>query len=612
MSNRIDFFQSAETGLSLPAPTFSVLIDGVLCPHVELKELVRAGWPESSCARLVYNPAAYTGPKLVRAEEIESEFGLGRTVCIEQIYNGCVPGGGAVAFPIFAGEVEGVETQLGPDGETVEIIVKDLSAALKGISVYGQRVGNSDGSTLFLVGVDTTFNAEGKGNAKIEPIENNGSSYTAFSAEPSKAKPWSYAEVIRYLLCEYLPQGQLQVPGTERLRALAENQTVRELNVTGLTFADALHRCCERIGLEFKFVPRPVPIGPAQAIVFYRSGRGRAVELNHQSSGERLSISKTDIARLNSTKTFWPVTHKYIGQGNFNVYEATFELVKAWDPAGEDTDYDTFSPSANLGFYKVKDVYRKWCLNEAGDYSGTPYNQGDTFDFAKIFEGSNFVHRRRRFWPALTTDKQGKSLGYLLEVSFDNGLNWWQYLYAFNNLLAECGVWLSSDRLDINTWVAALKGVLKFRITASVIGDERVNCVVADGPLGSTVPVVEHIFRLPHQFRYRKVSGQSIFANASDDAIGEADEVDDTEALYEFLRNKAGAASGVIETVDVQTPYLAFDYQVGDRVTCSPESRDLLSCRRDNRSISCIKRVQMDFEKQCTNLKIVRQRKYPL
>ncbi|MHC4061315.1 MAG: hypothetical protein ACYSR6_06855 [Planctomycetota bacterium] len=612
MSNRIDFFQSAETRPSLPAPTFSTLIDGALCPYVELKEVVRTGWPEFSWARLVYNPAAYTGPELTGAEEIEGEFGIGKTVCIEQIYNGCAPGGGAFALPIFAGRVEGIETQLGPDSETVELIVKDLSAALKRISVYGQRVGNSDGSTMFLMGLGTTFNAEGKGNAGIEPIENNGSSYTAFCAEPSKAKPWSYAEAIHYLLCEYLPQGQLHVPSIERLRALTKNQTVCELGVTGLTLADALHRCCGQIGLEFKFVPRPVPIGPTQAVIFYRPGRGRAVELNHQWSGERLSISKTDIARLNSTKTFWPITHKYIGQGDFKAYEATFDLVKAWDPVGEDTDYDTFSPSTNTDFHKVKDVYRKWCLNEAGDYSGTPYNQGDAFDFAKIFEGGNYIPRRRRFWPALTTDKQGKSLGYFLEVSLDNGQYWWQYLHAFNNLLEECGVWLSSDRLDINTWVAALKGVLKFRITASVVSDDRLSCVVADGPVGSTVPVVEHIFRLPYQFRYRNVSGQSIFANTSDDAIGKADELDGTEALYEFVRNKAESASEVIETIDVQTPHLAFDYQVGDRVTCSPESQDLLSCRRDNRSISWIKRVQMDFEKQCTNLKIVRQRKYLL
>jgi len=465
---------------------------------------------------------------------------------------------------------------------------------------------------LFLAGVDTVFNPSGKPNAKVEQIEHNGLCYTVFCGEPSAARAWSYAEVIDYLLCEYAPGGRLARPGVERLRALTEAQTVRDLDVTGLNLTEALHRCCERIGLEFKFVPRLVEAGPRETIVFYKPGQGRAVELNCQRAGERLSISRTNIARLASRKNFWPVTHKYIGLGDFKVYEATFALVLAWDPADEDTDYDKFSPLTNADFYKVKDVYRRWCLNEAGDYSGVPYDQGDAFDFSKIFESTNFARRRRRFWPVLTADKEGKSLGYFLEVSFDDGVHWWQHLYAFNNLLDECGVWLSSDRLDVDTWVAALKGVLKFRITASVESDERLNCSVADGPVGSTAAVVEHILDCRRQFKYRKVSPASIFANVSDGALGEPDEVDDSAGLYEFVRKAAAAGGEIIETVDVQTPYLAYDWQVGDRVTSSPESRDLLGCRKDSRSVSWLKQVRMDFGKQWTNLKIVRQRKRPL
>jgi uncharacterized protein YfdQ (DUF2303 family) len=160
----------------------------------------------------------------------------------------------------------------------------------------------------------------------------------------------------------------------------------------------------------------------------------------------------------------------------------------------------------------------------------------------------------------------------------------------------------------MDTWVAALKGVLKFRITASVISDERLMREVADGPVNSTAPVVEHLITLPRQFKYRRVSPQSIFANSSDEALGAADEVDDTNALYEFIRHKADTSGEIIETADVQTPYLVLNYELGDRVGASPESRDLLSCRSDNRSTSTIERVQMDFQKQCTNLRIVRRR----
>lgn len=608
MSNRIDFFQSAQTELALPTPAVSILLDGELCPWLEPIEIVDGSWPEFGWARLAYNPAAYPQAELRGIEDIEADLAIGKRVCIRQVYNGMPPGASAFSFVLFAGQIEGLETKLGPDGESAEIIVKDFSANLKRTTVYGRRVSSFDGSTMLLASVDTTFNEDGKGNASAGPIEYNGYSYTVFCAEPSAGKLWSYAEVIHYLLCEYLPSGQLQTPNIEQLFALTDMQVVRDLDVTGLDLIGALHRCCERIGLRFKFVPRPVSTGPEQAILFYRPGKGRVVELNCQRQGEQFSISKTNIACLHSRKNFWPITHRYICQGDFKVYEATFELVKAWAGADEDTDYDKFSPSTNADFYKVKDVFRKWCLNEAGDYSGQPYNQGDAFDFSKIFQGGNFVRRRRRFRPSLTTDKQSKSLGYFLEVSFDDGLHWWQYLYAFNNLLSECGVWLSSDYLDADTWVAALKGVLKFRIMASVISDERLSCVVTDGPVNSTVPVVDHIITLPRWFKFRQVSGQSIFKSTSDESLGVPDEVDDSACLYEFTRKKAETASAVIETVDIQTPCLAFDYRVGDRVTTSSESRNLLSCKSDSRSVHWVERVQMDFEKQCTNLKIVRRR----
>ena len=607
MSNRIDFFQSAQTKLAIPGATVSVLLDGVLCPDMVVTEIVRSDWPEFSWARLAYNPAAQQGASLIPAEQIETKFAMGKSICIRQIYNGIPPGVAAFSLPIFVGQIEAVQTNLNSDGEKIEIIAKDFSAVLSRITVYGQRVSSSDGSTLLLAGLDTIFNPDGQANAHRSPITVNGKSYTVFCAEPSQSKFFSCAEAIDYLLCEYLLIGQLHTPRIEQLRALAEDQTVRDLDVTGLNLLEALQRCCSRAGLRFKFVPRLAATGPAQAIVFYKSGTGKAVQLNCQQGGQRFSISKTNIANLSSRKNFWPVTHKYIGQGDFKVFEATFELVKAWDHADEDTNYYKFSPSTNPDFYQVKDVYRKWTLNEAGDYSGAPYNQGEAFDFSKIFQSSNFACRRRRFWPALTTDKQGRSLGYFLQVSYD-GEHWWQYLYAFNNLLDECGIWLSSDQLDVNTWVAALKGVLKFRITASVVSDERLSCVVADGPVNSVAPVVEHIIT-PHKgFKFRKVSDRSIFANTSDDTLGVPDQVDDSAALYEFVRQTAAVSSETIETVQVQTPTLVFDYRVGDRVTCSPESRDLLGCRTDNRSVSWIEKVQMDFAKQCTNLEIVRKR----
>ena len=608
MSNKIDFFQSEQRQLSLPAASVSILVDGILCPDLELIEIVRSGWPEFGWVKLAYNPAAYTGTNVKDAENVENEFAAGKTVCIRQYYSGILPGAATFALPIFSGQIENIETRRTTGGEKLEIIARDSSVNLKRLSVYGQRLAKSDGSSIFLAGLDTIFNPNGKGNANQTAIDLDSKSYTVFCGEPSQGRFWTCAEVIDYLLCEYVPAGQLKTPSFSRLQALTENQIVRDLDVTGLNLAQALHRCCERIGLKFKFVPRLANEGPGQAIVFYRADTGRVVELNCQPAGQCLSISKTNIAEMHSRKKFWPITHKYIGQGDFKIYEATFELIKAWDAGLEQNNYDNLSPSTNPNFCQTKDVYRKWCLNEAGQYSEPPYNQGDAFDFSQIFQSSNFVHRRRRFWPALTTDVQGHSLGYFLQVSYDSGQSWWQYFHAFNILLDECGVWLSSDRFDMDTWAAALQGFLRFRITASAVSDQRLTAVAVDGPVNSTVPVVEHVITLPRQFKYRKVSDQSIFTEATGQTLGKPDEVDDSVALYEFVCQTAATSSEVIETFDIQTPSLMFDYHLGDIVSTSPESRDLLARRRDNRSTSQIVRVQMDFEKQCTNLKIVRQR----
>jgi hypothetical protein len=608
MSNSIDFFQSEETSMAIPSASVSIFVDGVLCTNLQPIEIVRGGPPEFSFARLRYNPAAQAEPSVIPIEEIEFEFAMGKNICICQYYNGIPPGTSAFCLPIFCGQIDKIETNLSSREVSVEIIARDFSANLKRITVFGQRLIKTDGSDMFITGFDTKFNPGGRGNAGPDTIQREGKVYTLFCSSPLQSKPWTYAEVINYLLGEYVPTGQLQIPTFGQLKALTENKIIRELDVTGLDLIEALYRCCERMGLQFKFVPRLTETGPQQAIVFYKNGRGRKVELNSQKTSEQLSISKTNIAEMQSKKEFWPVTHRYIGLGDFKQYEATFDLVKAWSPNLEDSDYDKFSPSTNPDFYMVRDVYRKWALNETGQYSNAPCNQGEAFDFSKIFQTSQFSQLSRCFLPCLSTDQMGESLGCYLQISYDYGANWSEYPGSFNILKDECGLWLSSDQLDESLWTAAQNNTLKLRITASVESDERLRCEAVDGPVDSVTPVIEHVSTEP-QYKYRKVSRQSIFYQSDNDSLGTPNEVDNMDAIYESIRQAAQVSNQTIETIDIKTPIIAFDYQPGDIVSTSPDSRDLLNCRRDSRSVRWIERVQMDFKNQCTNLKIVRERK---
>lgn len=604
MTNTTQLYQPECRRLALPAATMLASLDGILCDDLEPIEIVRSGWPEFGWARLAWKPSGQDAAAM-RVEDIEDRFAFGRTIRLHQLYNARPPESQTTSLTLFVGQIDGLSTTIRSDRETVEILARDFSESLRRATVYGRRVLRSDGSTILLPGLETVFNPLGQGNA----AQVAGFAHTLFSAGGLHDRTWTCADAILYLLSEHVPAGELAWPGLAQLLALTDCQPLRDLDVTGLNLLEALHACCESAGIEFRFEPRLVETGPAQAIVFHRRDRGRTVELNCQRPGEPLSVSRTSVAALRSERAFHPVTHRTLGQGDFKVYEATFELVKAWDPALEGTSLSRFSIHANPQFHEVKDVYRKWCLNEAGDYSGPPFNRGQPYDFSRLFEGADWVVRRRRFWPALSADAQGRSLGYFLQVSYD-GLRWWNYRHAFTNLLDECGVWLGSDELDLDTWVAALKGLLQMRITASVVSDERLACAVADGPVGSTAPVVDHVLTLPRRFAYRKVSPQSVFAQSSHPGLGAPDEADDSAALRQFVRRQAQASPAIIETIDVQTPTLRLHLRPGDRVTSSPESRDLFACRRDPRSVVRIERVHIDFRNQCTDLRLIRRREW--
>jgi hypothetical protein len=613
--NRLDFYQAEWKELTVPAGMAVVFIEGRLYPYLEVVEIIEGGMGEFGSARMAYNPAADSEGQKLSIEELKTQIGTGKAVSIKWLYNANQPAGGAEGLVIFAGQVEEIETRIGPDGERVEIVARDFSAALERITVFGQRVRDIDGRVVTLDGAGTIFNEGGEPNASGEVIEDKGSKVRPFAAQASEARWWDSADIVRYLLCEYVPAGQLGVPDESRLRAIASAETVRDLDVNGMSLLGALQRCCEQAGLRFKFVPRFSESGPEQAIVFYRQGKARQVELNLQQYGQRISVSKTNIWKATGRRES-PMTRRYVGLGDYKVFEASFDLIKGWPWYDEDLDYEKFSPSTNPEFYKVKDTWRKWCLNETGDYTDEPFTQGPAYDFSPIFGTDKYVHRRRRFWPALSCDVQGRSLGYFLEVSYDSGNHWWQYMYAFDNLLDECGIWLASDRLDIYTWVAAIKGSLRVRITASVVSDERLRCTVADGPLGSTVPVVERVIEASGRFKYRKVTSRSIFRglpfrpapDRQDSPVGPPDERDDTAALYQFVRRQAEASQSVIETFEVHTPYLALGFEVGDRVVNSPDDRDIFSTTSDSRSTAVIERVRMDFRRQTTQLKVVRRR----
>lgn len=605
MSNRIDFFQPQCNELSVGAAAANVYLDGQWCDFLVPEKITLAADPDFNQAVLTYYPKDSS----LLPEEINSLVRCGQRVVLKSIYDAGIGVTSPQEVPIFAGFVEQIDMDISSNQQKVTIIAKDFSARLGRKMVYGRNIYSDSGQPVFIASAETVFNPEGKPNASGQNIIQNGRSFKAFSADENGSDCFDCAEAIYYLLCSYVPAGELVIPTLEQLKALSGGRKIIDIDVTGLNLIDALVRCCAQAGLRFKFVPSPGETTPPEAIVFFKPQCCREVELNCQWPGQVIDISKTTIASVTSRKNFSPVTHRYIVQGDYKIHEATFELVKAWDPALEENDYDKFSPISNENFNEVRDVYRKWCLNEAGDYSASPYNQGAAFDFSKIFENGTYIRKKRRFLPTLTCGKDGTSFGYHLEVSYTGGSYWWPYMSSFKVLLDQCGIWLSAEQLDADVWFAILKGLLKFRITASVCADERISFTVADGSAGSTIEVVDEVVTLPRRFKYKKVSPYSIFYNSSEENLSFANQVDDTKSLVEFAQNLSDSGGFQTEQLQIKTAVLSPVFSPGDRVITSADSRDILGVKYDNRSICWLEKVEMDFTNQQTSLTAVKKRR---
>lgn len=606
MSNSIDFSQMDQAGIIFPAGRPTIFIDGQVCGLLLVERIVRASYPEFGWAEVVYNAVGMEADQTIYPEAIEDIIPMGSKITICQYYNRGAGAARLTRYILFSGYIEEINTNITEGRCEVRLKARDLSAKLERLKVSGRRV-SSDDSTVFVGDNKIVFNYKDTGNRSLKKINHCGRSFHVFCGDSDRSCSFSYSDAIQYLLSEYILHGLAELPESKHIESIIGDIAISNVDVNGLNLIAAINKCCQQIGMKFKFSPRQSEAGPDIVVVFFKPEYGRCVELNRQHDGEVFSISRTNVHKFSSKRQCWPITQRYIGFGDMKEFEATFEFIRAWDSAGEGFSQSSYA-TASGNFEQVEDVYRKWCLNEVGDYSNAPFNAGQSFDFSTIFETESYVKRRRRFLDCITSDTEGNSLGEYLEISYDSGATWQEFVGKFDVLADECGVWISDETLDNDLWAAEQVGKLRFRITAMVESDERLSYSVADGPINSSVEVVDNFVSLPSEYSFRKVTGRSIFHKSNSINIGIPDEADDSEKLASHLIRQANATPNIIEHIEVTTPMVNCNFEPGDRVMSSPESRDILGVRSDGRSLFWIERVEMDFEKQCTKLKIVRQR----
>ena len=569
VSNIATYTPSEKRIHSLKPLTAMVEVEGLPVPWLELLEVIRRPGPELNEARLRLL-GHLTGPK-ARFESVGQLARPGQRIRAWLIGREDSVTGNQSRWPLFAGVIAKGAASLSGSGEGIEIVAVDELAYRQRRVIDGIRVPGDEGRTVYIQNDQAVFNPDGKGNCTKIEYTTGGISYRVFELNEKSGCDWTYAEAICYLICEYLGRRVISASCRDELKALTEGQHLRDIDVSGLTPLEGLERLCREAGLRYRV--EHVPAGESEikeVLQFYRLGQGRVIGLRHQKAGEDLDLDQTNLVGSQLQLDRAGATCQIKAQGGIKRFESTFDLVEGWDQSLEINDYSLYSPATNENFERYRDVFRKWVLNEAGDYTSEPYNQGAAYELCEVFGTKNYARRRRRFYPCLSRNQMGEPigsvsgvLGYYLEVSYNDGESWQPYGGAFNVLKDEGGIYLSGEQLEPQVWVAICKGVLRFRITCSLDSDERLEAVVSDGPVKSARPVRTKVIDLGDEYQYREVTKGSIFAGDTF-AKGPADVVDDTEKLRghareELKRERRRSLGGKAELIFVRP-----DIQVGD------------------------------------------------
>ncbi|MBN1844780.1 MAG: hypothetical protein JW810_03790 [Sedimentisphaerales bacterium] len=512
-------------------------VDGQPAPFLELREITRRAGAKGIEARFRLWPDLQGS--LARFEDIAEALSPGERVTVRMPCPDTSVADSKVLWPLFEGVICRGEAAMANSAEGVEIIACNPLQYLNTQAIDRVRVAAGDGETVEIPTTPVVFNADGRPNASAIEVEIEGTRTAVFEMNESRAIYWTYARAIHYIAAAWLPRDAAQSALAAGLENLTAGQVLRDVEVTGLRPLEAIERLCQQAGLEFCI--RQVPAGEADVadvLHFCRRGQGRKVYLRHQKSQETLDPAKTNLAGC-TVKTDRPgQTLRLIGRGAPKRFEGTFALVGGWDPNLEENNYDLYSPLTNPDFRTVRNVFRKWVLNEAGDYRIAPFCRGPAYDFSAVFGNQQYAARRRRFYPCLSTNAAGEGFGYFLEVSYDGGQTWQEYAGTFDNLLDECGVYLGGVQLDAMLWYAIKKDELRFRITAVVEADACLQAEIGDGPVDAARPVRTMVFDRASEFAYWRVTASSVFHAGAAGALGTADERDDRESLRGWLRDR--------------------------------------------------------------------------
>ncbi len=448
----------------------------------------------------------------------------------------------------FHGIVTAHGVELGGDGEALVIeathhLVSDLSETITTkhiLSADGVR--ESDHARI-------VFNNTA-GPATPSPVAIGSRSTRCFDVSLS-ATAWTVADALGYLMATLVPD-DVAVPSLEELDELAGTIDLGVLDVTGMTAGEAIAKVARRGGLTV----RGARCG--KGIVVYRAGRtGPRRTVRLQATGETFSPETTNLWRGKLTFSRRPARRGVVVIGQKKRYESTFALSKGWDPSLETSRWRDFVRSLSSNWPIVRDVYRKWVLNEHDWYSGQPWGLS-AHDFSDISGDEFNLPVPRPFLPCLSSDPSGRTLGLVVEIRTGPSAPWRRWRGPLWASGCEAAIYLGGDALGGEFFSAAAADQAQARITATIESDTPLK-VSIDGDIDCGRELID----LSNRARWDRVHSGSVFF--SDDELGPPAERDDLAMLEEWALRHVETSWGSVEA-KFELGWVDTSYHVGDLI----------------------------------------------
>lgn len=338
-------------------------------------------------------------------------------------------------------------------------------------------------------------------------------------------------------------------------------------------------------------------------IVVYKRGEGPEKTVTIQPWGQNKDIRKTNVRMAEVEYNIADTANIVKVYGGHLEVEGTFELKRAWVEADDALTADDLRKGAPIdgeadttSQYDAKPhVWRKWVLNEGGDYTGSrtivrPITS--TFDINTIEQdvdgtivyplGQNNVPKNRKFWPPLTKDTDGRRRDYLVEyflpASYGGTDKWIDVLTSENGhfevLERECGILFTG--LTPPRDIVDLGDDARVRITACLRSDQRISYTTAQAQECPNSNVITMVVNAETQFYKRSrlfyVDEFSQYWSRFTETellpeTPEADERDDTTAMQTYANNLRDNESSARIAASITLEGFRPEYKRGDIIT---------------------------------------------